>query len=68
MGGLGANIGSDQWNSAQAKRMRIKYFSAKVSLNLKPVRANPILEPEKKITSREIGLLYAKGVPKPKNI
>ena len=37
-------------------------------MNQKPVKPRPIVEQEKKITSRDKALLYAKQVPKPKSI
>jgi hypothetical protein len=33
MGGLGANIGNEEWEKAQAKKERIKNFSKLIDLN-----------------------------------
>ena len=38
MGGLGANIGNDNWQKANEKLERIKNFSKMIDFNRKPIK------------------------------
>lgn len=71
MGGLGANIGSEEWEKAQKKKLDAKLFSEKVRLGVQQqashgyVRSIPKQQVREK-TAREKALEFAKNVPKPK--
>ncbi|KAL4491434.1 hypothetical protein ABPG72_008090 [Tetrahymena utriculariae] len=74
-GGLGANIGSDDWKQKkdlQDKKLeysnQVKYFNQQQLTNLPPSnQRKPMLkEEEKKISSRDKALEFSKNIPKPK--
>ncbi|EAS02029.2 hypothetical protein TTHERM_00502200 (macronuclear) [Tetrahymena thermophila SB210] len=74
-GGLGANIGTDDWKQKkdlQDKKLeysnQVKYFNQQQLTNLPPSnqRKPKQKEEEKKISSRDKALEFSKNIPKPK--
>ena len=68
LGGLGANIGGEQWEKAQQKKIAAQKYAEAVRMN---VAANPLPKKNKanaprERTAREKALEFAKHVPKPK--
>ena len=68
MGGLGANIGGEEWEKAQQKKIAAQKYAEAIRMN---VAANPLPKKHKapapkEKTSREKALEFAKHVPKPK--
>jgi hypothetical protein len=66
MGGLGPNIGSEEWERAQRKKEASLKYAEEVRTN---AAANPLparkKEKPKEKTAREKALEFAKNVPKP---
>ena len=66
LGGLGPNIGSDEWERAQRKKEAALKYAEEIRLN---ASANPPpvkkKEKPKEKTAREKALEFAKNVPKP---
>ena len=65
MGGLGANIGSEEWEKAQKKKEQIASYSEQVRNTVKPV-VKPKPPAPREITARDRANQFAKNVPKPK--
>jgi Jhy protein len=65
MGGLGANIGSEDWEKAQKKKEAAVTYAENVRQTIKPSSKlrGPI---QKEQTSRQRALDFARQVPKPK--
>ena len=69
MGGLGANIGSDDWEKAKKKSEQAQEYAKQLRLQNqnKPPPSKPKKEAEpKEKTTREKALEFAKNIPKPK--
>lgn len=67
MGGLGANIGGENWEKAKKKTDLIKEYSQNVRLHQKPpMKRKATVEEVKEKTAREKAAEFAKNVPKPK--
>ena len=69
MGGLGANIGSHEWEKRNSKAQVMKEFASKVKIENRARSMNPPKqrkEEEKEKSKREKALEFAKNVPKPK--
>lgn len=69
LGGLGANVGTEEWQQRNNKLQAMKYFAGKVKVEN---RARSMNQPKQKkeqvkeLSKREKALLFAKNVPKPK--
>jgi hypothetical protein len=61
MGGLGANIGNEEWEKAQAKKERIKNFSKLIDLNWKPIKVAEPKSIPKEISTWEKAIEYARS-------
>jgi hypothetical protein len=72
LGGLGPNVGADEWQKSKEKKDKMSEFSQNVKMfnahratgmenNIKPRK-----DKEKESSKREIALKFAKNVPKPK--
>jgi len=69
MGGLGANIGTEEWEKKNSKLQAMRQFASKVKITNKATNSNPPKrkkEPTKEKSKREKALEFAKNVPKPK--
>lgn len=66
MGGLGANIGSEDWERAQLKKEQQKQYAEAVRHTVKPVPKPQRAPLPKEPTAREKALEFARQVPKPK--
>lgn len=69
MGGLGANIGTDEWQQRNSKLQAMKSFASKVKIENRAKSMNPPKrrkEVEREVSKREKALEFAKNVPKPK--
>jgi hypothetical protein len=68
LGGLGANIGSDDWSKAQRKKEQAQSYAESVRHTLKPqAPKQPRLPKPKEMSTREKAIEFAKNnVPKPK--
>lgn len=67
MGGLGANVGGDDWEKAKRKQELARNFAASVKdSNKAQVFKKPVREAAKEMSSREKAMLFAKNIPKPK--
>lgn len=69
MGGLGANIGTEEWEKKNSKLQAMKQFSSKVKISNKASNPGPPKikkEQVKEKSKREKALEFAKNVPKPK--
>ena len=69
LGGLGANIGSDDWEKAKKKKELISEYAKNIKLQntqKPPSRKRENDDKVKEKTSREKALEFAKNVPKPK--
>ncbi|CAI2365535.1 unnamed protein product [Moneuplotes crassus] len=69
MGGLGANIGSEEWEKQNSKLQVMKQFSSRVKVSNKiTLESMPKKrrEPVKEVSKLEKALEFAKNVPKPK--
>jgi hypothetical protein len=66
MGGLGPNIGSEEWERAQRKKEAALKYAEEVRLNVSQ-NPPPIKKKEKprEKTAREKALEFAKNVPRP---
>lgn len=67
MGGLGANIGGEEWEKAQRKKEQQQMYAQQVKATIKP-KQNPVQAPKpKEVTARDKALEFAKNnIPKPK--
>ena len=68
MGGLGANIGSDEWEKARKKQEFYAEFGKQIRMqNLqKPLAKKKETEDKKEMSRREKALEFARQLPKPK--
>lgn len=68
LGGLGANIGSDDWSKAQRKKEQAQSYSESVRHTMKPAAPKqPRLPKPKEMSTRDKAIEFAKhNVPKPK--
>ena len=69
MGGLGANIGTEEWEKQNNKVQAMKEFASKVKIENRARSMNPPKqrkEIEKEKSKREKAIEFAKNVPKPK--
>ena len=70
MGGLGANIGSEEWKERNTKLQAMKHFASKVKIENRARSLNPPpkkrREEVKEKSSREKALEFSKNVKKPK--
>jgi hypothetical protein len=66
MGGLGPNIGSEDWERAQRKKEAALKYAEEIRINAS-VNPPPIKKKEKprEKTAREKALEFARNVPKP---
>lgn len=65
MGGLGANIGGEEWEKAQKKLEQAQTYAENVRQTIKPVTKPRTVAP-RELTAREKAIEFAKNVPKPK--
>lgn len=69
LGGLGANIGTEEWQQRNSKLQAMKSFASKVKVENRARSMNPPKrrkeEPKEK-SKREKAIEFAKNVPKPK--
>lgn len=69
MGGLGANIGTDDWVMRNSKLQAMKNFASKVNVENRARSQNPPprrKEEKKEVSNRKKALEFAKNIPKPK--
>lgn len=68
LGGLGANIGSDDWERAQKKKEQAQSYAEIVRNTMKPAAPKqPRLPKPKEMSSRDKAIEFAKhNVPKPR--
>ena len=69
MGGLGANLGSDDWEVARRKKEQAQKYAELIRNETKvnPLQWRKDEGPKKELSVREKALEFAKNVPKPKN-
>lgn len=66
-GGLGANIGSEDWERAKRKREMQRQFAQSVKeQNMTKMIRRERQEQPKEISSREKAKMFAKNIPRPK--
>ena len=71
MGGLGANIGTEEWQQRNSKLQAMKNFASKVKIENRARSQNPPKrkkEQPKELSKREKALQFARNVPKPKPV
>lgn len=67
MGGLGANIGSDDWEKAQRKKESALIYAEQVRATVRPqLPKQPKAPQPRELTAREKAIEFAKQVPKPR--
>ena len=69
MGGLGANLGGEEWEKAKKKQEAIRQYNEKMKLmnmNKPASQSRQKAEAPREKTVREKALEYGKHVPKPK--
>jgi Jhy protein len=68
LGGLGANIGSDDWEKAKRKKEAIQEYAKQLRMvnTAKPPTQKRREEETREKTAREKALEFAKNVPKPR--
>lgn len=66
LGGLGANVGSDDWKKAKQKSEMASIYSKNVKeFNKKTIQSRSSFKPKKELTARERGLEFAKKIKRP---
>ena len=69
LGGLGPNVGNDEWEKAKKKKDQIQEYAKNLKI-MNQVKPQPVQkkkdEKPKEKTAREKALEFSKNVPKPK--